>query len=307
MPDITNNLSAVRKQRAVSASALAALAGISRQTIYAIESGAYIPNTAVALRLAHVLSVTVHDLFSLPPPTEFFLSGAKPANFPGNRLLIAGCDPALALLARYLQPAGVELVLLHHNSAQSLSLLKCGAVQVAGTHLLDETTGQPNLSAITDSLTVISFAIWHEGLLTAPGNQKKITGIPDLPNKNVTFLNREPGAGTRTLLDSQLARFHIRPKQVRGYNRLAPGHLAAAKAIRDGEADCCLATISAARAFGLHFTPLHKTRYDLVLRKSSLDLPAVRCLLDTLARADFRKDLRSIAGYETAITGSPIC
>jgi molybdate-binding protein/DNA-binding XRE family transcriptional regulator len=40
-------------------------AGISRQTVYAIESGSYVPNTAVALRLAKILGVEVEALFRL--------------------------------------------------------------------------------------------------------------------------------------------------------------------------------------------------------------------------------------------------
>ncbi|MCX6022635.1 MAG: helix-turn-helix domain-containing protein [Chloroflexi bacterium] len=40
--------------------------GLSRQTISAIEADQYIPNTAVALRLAQVLGCSVEDLFLLP-------------------------------------------------------------------------------------------------------------------------------------------------------------------------------------------------------------------------------------------------
>jgi DNA-binding XRE family transcriptional regulator len=47
---------------------------VSRQTIYAIEAGTYVPNTAVALHLARELEVTVDELFSLqkgaPPSPE---------------------------------------------------------------------------------------------------------------------------------------------------------------------------------------------------------------------------------------------
>src|SRR5579871_5323528 len=67
MKDIANRLAAHRQKRGLSAVALAQAAGISRQTIYAIESGSYVPNTAVALRLARALEAGVEDLFSLAP------------------------------------------------------------------------------------------------------------------------------------------------------------------------------------------------------------------------------------------------
>src|SRR5580700_6581117 len=66
MSEIETNLAPLRRKRGLSAIALAATAGISRQTIYAIEAGTYVPNTAVALRLARALETTVEDLFALP-------------------------------------------------------------------------------------------------------------------------------------------------------------------------------------------------------------------------------------------------
>src|SRR5437899_13084221 len=58
-------LGRIRKSRGVGASDLARRVGVSRQTIYAIEAGTYVPNTEVALNLARELEVTVDELFSL--------------------------------------------------------------------------------------------------------------------------------------------------------------------------------------------------------------------------------------------------
>src|SRR5579859_1724409 len=62
---IETSLGAVRRKRGFSAIALAAAAGVTRQTIYAMEAGSYVPNTAVALRLARALDSTVEELFAL--------------------------------------------------------------------------------------------------------------------------------------------------------------------------------------------------------------------------------------------------
>lgn len=369
--EITNNLAAVRGQRGLSASALARAVGVSRQTIYAIEGGSYIPNTAVGLGLARALAVNIEDLFSLPEPqktqrrsesvtllasfgdlhpgqpvqlcdidghlvaapsappswylpaSDAVIGGRTPVrrkaqvhlheperNF-RNRLLLAGCDPAMAVIARYLQPAGIELVLVHQNSSQSLSLLKRGHVHIAGTHLRDETTGESNLSAIhemfpADSVAAISFAVWEEGLVVANGNPKHIEGVHDLARKSITFLNREPGAGSRFILDARLKRLKLDPKCVRGYHRTAPGHLAAAWEVKTGAADCCIATRAAARVFGLDFIPLETSRYDLVLRKQHLKLPGIQALFDVINRLSFRLELNSAGGYNTAVTGGQV-
>src|SRR5580700_12270283 len=62
---MTNRLASLRRSRGVAAAQLASQVGVTRQAIYAIEAGTYMPNTAVALRLARVLDATVEDLFAL--------------------------------------------------------------------------------------------------------------------------------------------------------------------------------------------------------------------------------------------------
>jgi putative molybdopterin biosynthesis protein len=364
---IENYVAQVRENRGVSAASLAQTVGVSRQAIYAIEAGTYLPNTALTLRLAQALAVGVEDLFCLPkdppkpdrPSVKATLLPCADKLLPGqpvqlcrvndlltavaprptssylppsdavvtdcaagkvrvrlherssefrNRLLIAGCDPAMHLLARHVRPDDLELVLAHQNSSDSLSLLRQGHVHIAGTHLRDAATGESNISAVTrmfprSSVAVISFAIWREGLVTAPGNPKHIQGVPDLARRNVTLINREPGSGSRLLLDTYLTRLKLSPKRIHGYQRLASGHLAAAWQVKTGAADCCLATEAAARVLGLHFVPLESARYDLVMRKHHVKSPAVQVLLNAIAASSFRNELSCAAGYDTSVAG----
>ncbi len=370
-----NSVADVRSRRGLPVAALATAIGISRQAMYAIEAGTYVPNTAVSLRLARELGVSVEELFQLEaepatqkhpanamlleanasiepgdpvqlcyvgdrlfaapaPPTAFWLTtsdgwvtqtsgSGKKARVDchvdegalHNRLLLSGCDPAMSLLAPYLQRAGVELILLHHNSSQALRALKRDEIHIAGTHLRDSSlpesteTSDANLSNILrsfrrNSIAVISFAVWEEGLVTAPGNPKSIRTVEDLTRRNVRFVNREAGAGCRALLDKQLAHLRVKPGDVSGYAREVPGHLAAAAAVKGGSADCCIATQAAARVFGLGFVPLERARYDLVLRQEYLSLPAVERLLDTISLLRFRQELAGASGYDTQVTGN---
>ena len=65
-PEVTTaHLRKMRQARGLGATEIARQAGVSRQTIYAIEPGDYTPNTTVALQLARVLDVSVEDLFSI--------------------------------------------------------------------------------------------------------------------------------------------------------------------------------------------------------------------------------------------------
>ena len=151
----------------------------------------------------------------------------------------------------------------------------------------------------------MTFAQWEEGLVVAPGNPKSIRKVEDLARKNVRFANREPGSGSRALLDEML-------EQSREWRGEGPGIRSDRLRSPGGglhawcreEADVCLATRSAAQTFGLDFVPLHSERYDLVMRKRTMELPAVKAFLDVLQRATLRRKLEVLAGYDTSRTGA---
>jgi molybdate-binding protein/DNA-binding XRE family transcriptional regulator len=236
----------------------------------------------------------------------------QPLDAKANRartVVVAGCDPGMSVLARHLvRYGGAELVVAACSSSQALSWLKERRVHVAGTHLRDESTGESNLPAVKKlfprgGYRVITFASWEEGLVVAQGNPRRIRGVEDLPRKNVRFVNRERGAGSRFLLDSLLQKEGIAATAVRGYERIAYGHLAAAWYVRSGEVDCCIAARAAAQAFGLAFVPLVAERYDLIVPEVHMDLQAVQATLDLLSRSSLKRELEALGGYDTTQTG----
>jgi putative molybdopterin biosynthesis protein len=368
---VENRLSQIRKSRGLGTSELARRVHVTRQTIYAIEAGTYVPNTEVALHLARELEVGIDELFSLRERTASspeslaaeVLSAAAPekgqpvricqigsrwvsvpvtaspyfmpeadgiikrttrANGRADlfvfakeeaaqkRLVLAGCDPATGLLSRMVEKiSGIEIVSAAASSKLALSWLKEGKVHIAGSHLEDARTGEFNLPFIRKEFpdgdfTVVTFARWEEGLVISPANPKRIRKIEDLARKNVRFVNREAGSGSRALLDKLLQKAGMDAHRIQGYERVAHGHLAAAYCVVSREADVCLATRSAAKTFGLEFVPLHSERYDLVMRKRTADLPAVKSFLDVLQRSTLRRKLEVLAGYDTSATGSVV-
>ena len=140
--------------------------------------------------------------------------------------------------------------------------------------------------------------------MTAKGNPRAISKVGDLCRKDVVFINREAGSGSRALLDRLLKKARIPANEIKGYDKIAPGHLAAAYAVLSGDANFCLATRSAARIFGLDFVALHSERYDLIMRKQMSETPAAQAFLDVLQRATLRRKLEMLAGYDTAQTGA---
>ena len=229
-----------------------------------------------------------------------------------RRLVLAGCDPATGLLARMVEKiSGVEIVSAAASSKLALTWLSEGKAHIAGSHLEDAKTGEFNLPFIRKQFPdgdfrVVTFARWEEGLVVEANNPKGIRNVEDLVRKNVKFVNRESGSGSRALLDKLLQKAGIDAQKVHGYDRIAHGHLAAAYCVVAGGADACLATRSAAQSFGLDFIPLHSERYDLVMRKRTADLPAVQAFLDVLQRATLRRKLEVLAGYDTTQTGTVV-
>ncbi len=365
---VLNRLGLIRKRRGMATSYLARKAGVTRQAVHAIETGEYVPNTEIALRLARELDVSVDDLFSLPQGLEKsseslradFVSEAHPRRgqpvrickvgsrwvcipvsaspyylpeadgivessnirrradlvvfekdeASQKRLVLAGCDPASSLLTSLVEKmSGVQVVSAAASSKLALAWLKQGKVHIAGSHLEDAKSGEFNLPFIQrefpdGDFRVVTFAHWEAGLVVASGNPKRLDAIEKLARKGIRIVNREPGSGSRSLLDKLLAKAGIDSTSVRGYDRIAQGHLAAAYAVASAEADCCLATRSAANAFGLDFIPLHNERYDLVMRRSTMALAATQAFLDVLQRSILRRKLETLAGYDTTQTGA---
>jgi molybdate-binding protein/DNA-binding XRE family transcriptional regulator len=365
---VLNDVAALRARRGLSAAALASLAGVSRQTVHAIEANSYIPNTSVALRLARALEASVEDLFQLDaetapspdikevelvpaglscsagqpvqlctvgrrtiavpaPPVPAYLPEAggvlldQAKNdatrrsvllFPGHpipeRLVIAGCDPAMSILAAHARKAEVDVALVSCNSSRALELLKTGRIHIAGTHLQDNAETASTLPAIRRTfhrrdVQVVTFASWRQGFVVAPGNPRKIASAADLARRAVRIVNREAGAGSRVLLDLELQTAGLQPRAVAGYERFAAGHLAAAWQVMSGLADCCVATEAAARSFGLSFVPIRTERFDFVVPKSLAASAQVQRLFDAMQRSAFRRELELAGGYDTSGTG----
>lgn len=228
-------------------------------------------------------------------------------NNPG-RILIAGCDPSAPLLTSVLKQQGYELVICYQNSTRSLISLGEKLVHIAGTHLLNEVTSKTDLLPITEifprnSIAVFSYAIWEEGLIVAPGNPKKISGVRDLVRKDIRIVNREPGSGSRQLLDRQLSKCRIARNKVHGYDQIALGHLPAVRQVYAGEADCCVGIEAGARSLGLDFIALDRKTYHLIIRRKDLELPAIKALLETLGRASFRREIEACTGYDMRTAG----
>jgi molybdopterin molybdotransferase/putative molybdopterin biosynthesis protein len=222
-------------------------------------------------------------------------------------------DLVLDLAASTLRERDPSVTLASSNvgSLGGLTALRDGLCHVAGSHLLDPDTGEYTLpyleKLLPDSrLAVVRLVHRDQGLIVAPGNPTGVTGIEDVAERGLRYVNRQRGAGTRMLLDHRLAQHDIEPGAIEGYRREEHTHLAVAAAVAAGRADCGLGVLAAARAFGLDFVPVAKEPYDLVLMEKSLDDELLAPLFDLLDSADFRDSVNALGGYDTTEMGRRI-
>lgn len=196
------------------------------------------------------------------------------------------------------------------GSLGGLVALRDGLCHLAGSHLLDPATGEYTLPYVDRLLgadvAVVRLVHRDQGLLVAPGNPLELAKIDDLTRPGLRYVNRQRGAGTRALLDHELARRGITPDEVPGYSREEHTHLAVAAAVAAGRADTGLGILAAARAFGLDFVPVAQEPYDLVLRTDSLDDDRLAPLWELLDRTDFRAEVEALGGYSCVETGRRI-
>ena len=359
-----------RTARGLTQDELARRAGLSRQALGAIESGAYQPGVGAALALARELDHSVEALFGRPaepslveadwaeapgdapapparravtlgrvggrlvalaqPPPAMRLApaGGVLEHAAGRRaqvaafrtqqeidatLLVAGCDPAVTILAEWMgrhRPAST-LTPITSSSRAALTALLGGQVHGAGVHLYDRKGGEYNLAAVRETLkrrraVMVNFARWELGLGMRRGNPLDLRSIADLARPGMRIVNREPGSGARLVLDQALAELKIVPRRIAGYARELSGHLEVAAAIAAGEAEAGLTLRVAAEAFRLGFVPVREERYDLVILQRETDSPPVRAMLDALNSGSFASEVSQLCAYDTALMGQVI-
>lgn len=218
-------------------------------------------------------------------------------------------DTSLDLMGSFLRRRGTGFYLssAHVGSQGGLLALKRGEAHMAGVHLLDEATGEYNASYVKRYLgrpaLLVLLARREQGFIVPRGNPKQITSFKDLARPDVSYINRQRGAGTRLLLDYHLKQEGIDPAQVQGYGREHFTHLNVAAAVKSGDADTGLGILSAARAMDLDFVPVTWEEYELCIPADLESHSGVQAVLGLIRSQDFQAAVDGLGGYDVSQAG----
>ena len=197
------------------------------------------------------------------------------------------------------------------GSLEGLMMLYRGQSDIAAIHLLDPSSQEYNLPFIHqlfvyESIAVVRFVSREQGFIVAKDNPKGISNFNDLIRKDVQFVNRQKGAGTRFLLDSLLSKNGIDPTKIDGYSHEEWNHLSTASYISRGIADVAFGIQSAASHLGLDFIPVAKEQFDLVFRFTNENKQKLTTLIHYLQSPEFKSSLTDLEGYDIKELGTVI-
>ncbi|EGT2204518.1 helix-turn-helix transcriptional regulator [Clostridioides difficile] len=230
------------------------------------------------------------------------------------KIIISGQDVILDILARSVEKKldGISTFRSYIGSYNALYELYNGRVSIASSHLWDFETDEYNSTFVKKLLpgipcVLINLAYRMQGFYVAKGNPKEIKTWDDLTKSNITIVNREKGSGTRVLLDGKLRLLNFNGKHIKGYDNEELSHLGVASTVSRGIADVGLGNEKAAlQVNNIDFIPLHKERYDLVIKKEDLQNPIYQTIINIINSPEFKAELQGIGGYDLTDTGKTI-
>jgi putative molybdopterin biosynthesis protein len=235
-------------------------------------------------------------------------------NIADTIVCIGSHDNILDVLANFLKKnyPKYSLSSAHVGSMGGIIALKRGEAHMAGTHLLDEETGEYNIPYIQrllpdEKIVLINLVYRQQGLFVLKGNPKNIKGFEDLLRNDITFINRQPGSGTRLLTDKYLKEKGIDPRNINGYEMEEYTHMTVASAVLNGIADTGLGILAASRALGLDFIPIAKERYDIAIPHRFYGSEMFQNLLGIIKDdSEFRETVHRLGGYDISDMGKEV-
>jgi putative molybdopterin biosynthesis protein len=213
---------------------------------------------------------------------------------PADLVAIGSHCVGLDWLLSRVADAGFRVKSVAVGSQGGLAALARGEGDLAGVHLFDPVSGAYNAPFLPAGVRLLPGYGRRQGLVFRRGDERfeaksldAFLGVVTQPG--VRMVNRNPGAGTRALLDRALV--GARPE---GWTNQVRSHHAVAAAVAQGRADWGITLDVLAAANGLGFLHVQDERFDFAVRAERWDRPAVAAFRRVLEDPASREALRGM-------------
>lgn len=228
-------------------------------------------------------------------------------------VVVGSHDP---LLEWGLRESKCELAMLSGGSLDGLRRMAAGEAQLCGLHVLESAAGEKgsdeyNVRIVRQTCQGLDVVLiewcWREqGLVLAPGNPLGVSSIDDLRGKKARVITRQHEAGSQLLFVHLLSRAGIKLTDLAVVEPPARNETDVGLAVLEGKADAGLAIATVAHQFRLDFLPLHKERFDLLVRRRDYFEEPFQKVLACAHSSAFQERARQMVGYDIAHLGRVI-
>lgn len=217
---------------------------------------------------------------------------------------------AVEKLINRLSAEQVPVEINYRSRQEAVMALARGECDLAGFHVPVGEFRHANQSCLRwldpDEHALIHLAYRVQGLFVPKSNPKNIQGLHDLLRRDVRFINRQTGSGTRMLLELLLDKSGLRAQDIADYDNAEFTHSAIAAYVASGMADVGFGVETAARRFDLDFIPMARENYFFACKAESLEFDMIKTAREILQDASFRDEVCSLPGYEGSSAGSMV-
>jgi len=283
--------------------------GIHEKQVYALIKSKRIPSTRVTGKWVFPKKL-IDDWIELNAQKSLGQAREKSKRVEGALLASGSNDPILDILHTYMRNSYPEFYIFTANtgSTDGLKALNKGYTDIAWSHLFDPKTGEYNIPFLPNFVpnikpVLVNLFCRDLGFLVASKNPLRIHGFEDLARKEIKFINRQKGAGTRVLLDYYLKKLRISHPEIKGYEKEVYTHLEVGISILSKEADVGLATVAVSKFFGLSFIPVTTESFDMILDQSTFFEKGVQAFMEVLNSDGFRKRITKLGNYDFKNSG----
>ena len=292
------------------------VSGLKYQEFVRVRMG-YVDNSLMASPLPRGSGVVssfmkADGIVEVPQGTEGYTAGeeirvrllTEKQQLKNTLVIIGSHDPLLDELSDLIHRKDRRLFLssAHVGSMGGIMAVRRGEAHAAGIHLLDTETGEYNRSFIKKyfphgGVYLVRCVGRQQGLMLAKGNPLGITSFGEIARKDLRYVNRQKGSGTRILTDYLCRKEGVDPDLVYGYEREELTHNAVAVQIAGGSGDAGMGIYSAAKLYDLDFLPICVEEYDLLIPEKVWNTAQVRQLIRTLKGEEFKARIEAMGGY----------